>query len=322
MPLALFKRWRGFTLIELLVVIAIIAILIALLVPAVQKVREAAARTQSTNNIKQIALAMHACNDAYHAIPAGGNCYFPNTGAAGNWNQVGAGAGNHFWFLLPFVEQTNLFKQNNIQWGPVNVTAPVATYAAPSDPTLPSSGNPTWGRNDPLSYAVNSYVVSQSGSGWGGSNPVASIPRTFRDGTSNTIMYFERYSTCQQAPATPGGWTFTLGFAYNVGGGDARAQWWPYSRASNTNGWTSDTPGSSYSPSNTPSAQLISQTPLPQWRPPDAQCQTDHLQAYSAGGMQAGLGDGSVRTIAPSISLTTWIYACTPADGNPMPPDW
>src|SRR5262245_14810626 len=92
-------RRGGFTLIELLVVIAIIAILIGLLLPAVQKVREAAARTQCVNNLKQIAIAAHAANDANKRLP-------PQAGTYG-----GAYYAPLFFHLLPYIEQQTIWNR-------------------------------------------------------------------------------------------------------------------------------------------------------------------------------------------------------------------
>src|SRR6202030_2893433 len=103
-------RRRGFTLIELLVVIAIIGILIGLLLPAVQKVREAANRTRCSNNVKQIALAVHNYASTFERVPA---LWYPDTGGATTGSNYGASNptpnGTLFFFILPYIEQDALY---------------------------------------------------------------------------------------------------------------------------------------------------------------------------------------------------------------------
>src|SRR5579871_3358367 len=109
--LRMFRRWRGFTLIELLVVIAIIAILIGLLLPAVQKVRAAAARTQSTNNLKQMSLALHTATDAVGSMPPGvGFWPGPEDWSTGGWGPPPVKLASSFVFLLPYIEQDNMWR--------------------------------------------------------------------------------------------------------------------------------------------------------------------------------------------------------------------
>ncbi len=114
----------GFTLIELLVVIAIIAILIALLVPAVQKVRAAAARTQCTNNLKQLALACAAYHDAYKQFPQN----FGGAPTGGAWGYNNSGSWSWITFILPYVDQGALYTGLNMSFSTTGV--PAQTFSA------------------------------------------------------------------------------------------------------------------------------------------------------------------------------------------------
>jgi prepilin-type N-terminal cleavage/methylation domain-containing protein len=196
-----FRRWRGFTLIELLVVIAIIAILIGLLLPAVQKVREAAARTQCSNNFKQIGLATINFADTNQTYLPPANGWFPyDAGAQGVQGQV---YGTELVQILPYIEQQNLLKASyNGVYYAVNVptnggTARIKTYVCPSDPsvgfaaTLNWNGY-TWGQGD-CSYAGNFQVFGPPLPSWQGGYR---YPYSLTDGTSNTILYAEKYAGC------------------------------------------------------------------------------------------------------------------------------
>src|SRR5262249_12361732 len=111
MPLlTMFRKRRAFTLIELLVVIAIIAILIGLLLPAVQRIRDAAARMKCSNNLKQMALATHNFHDTYNKFPFGKGPSYPGFAGYARWSVHSQ--------ILPFIEQDNLYRSIDFTFPP------------------------------------------------------------------------------------------------------------------------------------------------------------------------------------------------------------
>jgi prepilin-type N-terminal cleavage/methylation domain-containing protein len=194
----------AFTLIELLVVIAIIAILIALLVPAVQKVREAAARTQTNNNLKQIALACHSANDTHRILPQAYYSYGTMTVRR-----------NLHVHLLPYIEQDPLFKSIAVSTAAINgntVATPahsiVPPYLSPSDFTMERNGagfinfignarvfgplniNGIGGNKSQFDYTVNP-----------GKNRTWLAVNKIVDGTSNTFAFTTGYARCDGPPS-------------------------------------------------------------------------------------------------------------------------
>src|SRR5579883_782250 len=209
--LSMRHRRSAFTLIELLVVIAIISILIGLLMPAVQKVREAAARTQGLNNLKQIILAVHGHNDIYQCLPHNGKGTLTPDPAVSGFSQPGPWT----WQILPLVEQQNVV--NNAAYA-----SQIKLYLCPSrvrqavaqsqSAFVKSSSNPNihngwW----PTDYAINvaafpgSYVEDEVT----GIAPVLSRLNltAITDGTSNTLWGGEKSLSVQRwGPCTDWSW--------------------------------------------------------------------------------------------------------------------
>ena len=282
---------KAFTLIELLVVIAIIAILIGLLLPAVQKVREAAARTQCVNNLKQMGLALHAFHDANEVLPQGQSPWSAAYQAPyeGAWSWQG--------YILPYMEQDNAYKQakawqnasNTYSWNNPVAGLKMKLYTCPAD----SRG--------PVAYPgpANGLAVDQSLTGYLGnagttssafdgvlymSSKVKLVGIT--DGTSNTILVGERPPNSN----LEFGWWFAA-YGYD-GRGNADCVMTSNDLAI-ANYFISNYSSAPNQPCNGTAAQKIGL----QTGNPNVGCDAAHYWSFHTAGAQFLMADGSARLV-------------------------
>jgi prepilin-type N-terminal cleavage/methylation domain-containing protein/prepilin-type processing-associated H-X9-DG protein len=293
------RNWRtGFTLIELLVVIAIIGVLIGLLLPAVQKVREAAARTQCTNNLKQMGLAFQNHHDSLGYLPTGGTSwYYPPTYITVAKPAVGGSQHAGWGFqILPYIEAQNVWvgggANSIVGCQAVAVAAPNKVFFCPSrrGPQQVTYKSSSPYLNGTYTHALCDYAGSNLNNTGavvydpaGGGNTVTL--QMITDGTSNTLLVGDKRLNRRY-----------LGLAQSD------------DNEGYTAGWDHDT------------MRYTTRSPLP-----DFNGSGDGNQRFGSShtsGFNAVFVDGSVHGLSYSISLTTFSRMGQRNDGLPLGNDW
>jgi len=280
----------GFTLIELLVVIAIIAILIGLLLPAVQKVREAAARSTCQNNLSQQAKAIHNYASANQdRLPP---MFDRANGSPAYWMPF-------FFSIYPYMEQTAIVSraQGTDAWGNSNHNAIVKSLICPADSStnagIASTGANGWfaGSYAPIHLVFGSSYTYDSGKGayiTRSKYTIGNIP----DGSGNTVGIVERFGQL-----TAYGWSNATVYPMDT------AYW----------GWNSQ--GSVYGPWG-------AYTPQVSARPSGSNPAHPYYPNSAHPTCQVMMMDGAIRSVSGSVNGTSWTYAITPDDGQVLPGNW
>ena len=287
----------GFSLVELVVVIFIAAVLLGLLIPAVRSAQLKGEDRQTVNNLKQVVLAMHGHQDAYKYLPPAFDKYqTPNIAKAGKGLKHPVSV--HV-YLLPFIEEAKLFR-TFIGEEKGDEKAKVAVYISRIDPSAVKKD--TAGIQN---LAANLRVFADSGvnTKFNENMPAlkaiepgsARLPQTFRDGTSNTIVFATKYGYCGEDGGSRYAAAANTKYAAFMGQNAATKQ--------------ADPADAKATFQLNPDAKQCLNTPL-------------MAQSFNKQALLIGLADGSVRTVTPKLSAETWNSAVQPNDGNLLGPDW
>jgi prepilin-type N-terminal cleavage/methylation domain-containing protein len=298
-------RAPGFSLVELLVVIAVIGTLIGMLLPAVQKVRGAAARIACSNNLSQFGKAVHSYSTNQDTLPP---LFASKTSKpAGPYN------GSFHFTILPYMEQQPLYdlgvaSAGGNTWVAGGVAAPptnmlksvvIKPYLCPADVTH-SDGFPA---GQPKNFAATSYLANCQVFG-GRSSVLGQYPlytlTNLPDGTTNTVAMAEGFAGCQTDAArqwaAPGwNWVVPNSHRFSAVFGTGNVSW--------QSGW-----GNWNQP--------------PQLGATQAECEVTQPQGNHPGACLVLMLDGSVRAVAAGVTQPTWQSVIGPNDATVVPSDW